>query len=59
MQAAVREIFYCTVDKITFLQIKNEADADVVTSIHANKGSLYEANLWSNFRTLATTKKKA
>ena len=49
MQAAVREIIYRTVDKTTFLQIKNEADtASVwkkVASIHADKGSLYKANL--------------
>jgi hypothetical protein len=49
MQAAVREIIYRTVDKTTFLQVKNEADAasvwKKVASIHADKGSLYEANL--------------
>jgi len=49
MQAAVREIIYRTVDKTTYLQIKNEVDvASVwkkVASIHADKGSLYEANL--------------
>ena len=49
MQAAVREIIYRTVDKTTFLQIKNEADAasvwKKVASIHADKGTLYEANL--------------
>ena len=49
MQAAVREIIYRTVDKTTFLQIKNESDAasvwKKVTSIHAEKGSMYEANL--------------
>ena len=49
MQAAVREIIYRTVDKTTFLQIKNEGDAasvwKKVMSIHADRGSLYEANL--------------
>ena len=49
MQAAVREVIYRTVDKTTFLQIKNEADAasvwKKVASIHSDKGSLYEANL--------------
>ena len=49
LQAAVREIIYRTVDKTTFLQIKNEEDAasvwKKVSSIHADKGSLYEANL--------------
>ena len=49
MQAAVWEIIYCTVDKTTFLQIKNEADAasvwKKVASIHAEKGILFEANL--------------
>ena len=46
IQAAVHEIIYQTVDKF---QIKNEKDAasiwKKVTSIHADKGSLYEANL--------------
>jgi hypothetical protein len=49
MQAAVREIIYRTVDKTTFLQIKNETDAASVwrkvTSIHADRGTLFEANL--------------
>ena len=49
LQAAVREIIHHTVDKTTFLQIKNEEDAasiwKKVSSIHADKGSLYEANL--------------
>jgi muconolactone delta-isomerase len=49
MQAAVREIIYRTVDKTTFLQVKGEVDAasvwKKVASIHADKGSLYEANL--------------
>ena len=49
MQAAVQEIIYRTVDKTTFLQIKNEMDAvsvwRKVASIHADRGTLYEANL--------------
>ena len=49
MQAAVREVLYRTVDKTTFLQIKNEPDAasiwKKIASVHADKGSLYEANL--------------
>ena len=49
MQAAVREVIYRTVDKTTFLQVKNEPDAAAVwkkaISIHTDKGSLYEANL--------------
>ena len=48
-QAAVREIIYRMVNKTTFLQIKNETDAasiwKKVASIHADKGSLYEASL--------------
>ena len=48
-QAAVREVFYRTIDKTTFLQIKNEVDAAAIwkkiTSIHADKGILFEANL--------------
>ena len=43
-QAAVREIIYRTVDKTTFLQIKNEANAasvwKKVASIHSDRGSL-------------------
>ena len=49
MQVAIREIIYRTVDKTMFLQIKNEKDAASVwrkvASIHADRGSLYEANL--------------
>ena len=49
MQAAVREVIYRTVDKTTFLQVKNEPDAAAVwkkaMSIHADKGSLIEADL--------------
>ena len=49
MQAAVREVIYQTVDKTTFLQVKNEPDAAAIwkkaMSIHADKGSLFEANL--------------
>jgi hypothetical protein len=49
MQAAVREVIYRTIDRSTFLQVKNETDAAAVwkkeISIHAHKGSLYETNL--------------
>ena len=49
MQAAVREVIYRTIDRTTFLQVKNEADAAAVwkkvISIHADKGSLYKTNL--------------
>jgi hypothetical protein len=49
MQAAVREVIYRTINKTTFLQVKNESDAAAmwkkVASIHADKGSLYETNL--------------
>ena len=48
-QASVREVIYRTVDRSTFLQIKNEVNAQAVwkklVSIHANKGNLYETNL--------------
>ena len=48
-QAAVREVVYRTVDKSTFLQIKNEATAvDIwkkVITIHTDKGMMYETNL--------------
>ena len=64
MQAAVWEIIYCTVDKTMFIQVKNEKDAASVWKkvilIHADKGSLYEANLLVQLQnTSATTKKKA
>ena len=62
-QAAVREIIYRTVDKTTFLQIKNEVDAasvwKKVISIHADKGSLYEANLLVQLQNARYTEKKA
>ena len=49
MHAAVREVIYRTIDKITFLQVKNKMDAASmwrkVASIHADKGTLYETNL--------------
>jgi gag-polypeptide of LTR copia-type len=48
-QAAVHEVIYRTIDKTTFLQVKNEPTAaamwEKVASIHADKGSLYEMNL--------------
>ena len=49
MQAAVREVIYRTIDKTTFLQVKNKMDAASmwrkVASIHADKGTLYKTNL--------------
>jgi len=49
MQAAIHEVIYRTVNKTTFLQVKNESDATAmwkkVASIRADKGSLYETNL--------------
>jgi hypothetical protein len=49
MQAAVFKVIYRTVDKTTFLQMKNESNATAmwkkVALIHANKGSLYKTNL--------------
>ena len=63
MQAAVREIIYRTVDKTTYLQIKNEADAasvwKEVSSIHADKGSLYEANLLVQLQNARYTEKES
>ncbi|KAF8219151.1 hypothetical protein L208DRAFT_1342896, partial [Tricholoma matsutake] len=48
-QAAVCKVIYRTVDKTTFLQVKNEPTAAAmwkkVSSIHADKGSLYKTNL--------------
>ena len=58
-QAAVREVIYRTIDKSTFLQVKNESTAaDVwkkVISIHGDKGSLYEMNLLTQLQTLRLT----
>jgi hypothetical protein len=49
-------ICYRTVDKSTFLQVKNEDSAanvwKKVISIHADKGSLYETNLLTQLQTL-------
>ena len=49
MQAAIHEVIYRTIDKTMFLQVKNKPDAAAIwkklTSIHADKGSLYETNL--------------
>jgi gag-polypeptide of LTR copia-type len=48
-QASFREVFYRTVDKSTFIQVKNETDATAVwkkiVSIHANRGSMFKTNL--------------
>ena len=48
-QATVRKVIYQTVNKSTFLQVKNETTAAAiwkkVISIHADKGSMYETNL--------------
>ena len=62
-QAAVQEIIYCTVDKTTFLQIKNEANAasvwKKVASIHSDRGSLYEANLLVQLQNARYTEKES
>jgi hypothetical protein len=64
MQAAVREVIYRTVDKTTFLQVKNESDATTmwkkVASIHADKGSLLRKQIFlCSFRTLAMLRGRA
>ena len=63
MQAAIREIIYWTVNKTTFLQIKNEDNAASVwrkiTLIHADKGSLYEANLLVQLQDTCYNKKES
>jgi len=55
-QAAVCEVIYQTVDKSTFLPVKNETTAAAiwkkVISIHADKGLLYETNLLTQLQTL-------
>ena len=63
MQAAVQEIIYWTVDKTTFLQIKNEADAasvwKKVALIHAEKGTLFEANILVQLQNMHYDEKKS
>jgi gag-polypeptide of LTR copia-type len=48
-QASVHEVFYRTVDKSMFIQVKNKTDAAAVwkkiVSIHADRGSMFETNL--------------
>ena len=62
-QAAVREVIYRTIDKTTFLQVKNEVDTASmwrkVTSIHADKGSLYETNLLTQLQNTRYDKKES
>ena len=62
-QAAVREVIYRTIDKTTFLQVKNEVDAASmwrkVASIHADKGSLYEANLLTQLQNIRYVEKES
>lgn len=54
-QAAVREVIYRTIDNTTFIQVKNEGSAaDVwkkISSIHADKGTMYETNLLTQLQT--------
>ena len=63
MQAAVQEIIYRTIDKTTFIQVKNEKDAasvwKKVVSIHADKGSLYEANLLVQLQNICYNEKES
>ena len=62
-QAAVCEVIYRTIDKTTFLQVKNEVDAasmwKKVASIHANKGTLYETNLLMQLQNIRYTEKES
>jgi gag-polypeptide of LTR copia-type len=55
-QAAVQEVIYQTVDKSTFLQVKNETTAAAVwkkvTLIHADKGLMSETNLLMQLQTI-------
>jgi gag-polypeptide of LTR copia-type len=55
-QAAIQEVIYWTVDKSTFLQVKNETTATAVwkkvTLIHADKGSMYETNFLMQLQTI-------
>ena len=58
-QATVHNIIYRTVDKSTFLQVKGEKTADMVwkklTSIHANKGGMYETDLLAKLQNMCYT----
>ena len=62
-QAAVREVIYRTIDKTTFLQVKNEVDAasmwKKVASIHADRGSLYESNLLTQLQNIRYVEKES
>jgi hypothetical protein len=62
-QAAVREVIYRTIDKTTFLQVKNEADAAAlwkkVASIHADRGNLYETNLLTQLQNIRYVEKES
>ena len=62
-QAAVREVIYRTIDKTTFLQVKNEVDAAAmwrkVASIHADRGSLYETNLLTQLQNIRYVEKES
>jgi gag-polypeptide of LTR copia-type len=48
-QASICKVFYRTVNKSMFIQVKNETDAAAVwkkiVSIHADRGSMFETNL--------------
>ena len=58
-QATVRKVIYQTIDKSTFLQVKNETTTATVwkkvISIYTDKGSMYETNLLTQFQTLRLT----
>ena len=58
-QALVQEVIYRTIDKSTFLQIKNKVDTEAIwkklVSIHANKGNLYETNLLTQLQNACYT----
>ena len=62
-QASVREVIYRTIDKTTFLQVKNELDAASmwrkVVSIHADKGTLYETNLLTQLQNIRYIEKES
>ena len=62
-QASVRVVFYRTIDKTTFLQVKNELDAASmwrkVVSIHPDKGTLYETNLLTQLQNIRYIEKES
>ena len=54
-QASVHKVFYRSINKSTFIQVKNEMDAAAIwkkiMSIHADRGSMFKTNLLTQLQT--------